>query len=183
MDEQNPYEPPKSLVTDPAAPDYPDLRARVWTLASWIFVFGINLAVPLIFSSSMTDEHGKLGMFIAVTSLLFSGCLVCAVRRELAVSLLIGGALVGLMQVFPLLQFLAGVIGMAAGSCFGLAEFGGDERSPRLTSELGGFVVTLITGGSLMTAAACLGWPIQWFMARRRKTRGTIRSAGGLRSD
>ena len=59
MDEQNPYEPPKSLVADAVAPDYPDLRARVWALAAWIFVFGINLAVPLIFSSSMIDGIGR----------------------------------------------------------------------------------------------------------------------------
>ena len=87
--------------------------------------------------------------------------------------------MVGLLQIFPGLQILAGMFGMAAGSALGVADFGGAERPPSLANELGGFVVTLVTGGILMTAAACLGWPIRWFVARRRKTRRTP-AGGGL---
>jgi hypothetical protein len=40
-----------------------------------------------------------------------------------------------------------------------------------LISELGGFIITLITGGILMTAAAGVGWAIRWLTAERQSHR------------
>jgi MFS family permease len=171
LDEHNPYEPPKTAMGPTAPLEQANRRVQMWTFGTWIFVFAINMAVPLLFSSSMTEEHGKLGMAIALLASVACGCFLCAYHRELALALIIGGVLVGLTQLFPILQFLAGIIGTAVGQALGLAEFGNDERGPRVTSELGGFVVTLVTGGILITAAALLGMAIRSLIARNRKRR------------
>ena len=144
-------------------------------LTAWVFVFGINLAVPLIFSSSMTDEHGKLGMFIAIVSLLACGCFACAVRRVFADALIIGGVVVGLLQIFPVLQILAGMFGMAAGSALGLADFGDDGRPPSLANELRwisrrhALIARSCISGRPRTAP-CWAGQFAWIVVRRRKT-------------
>ena len=171
MDEHNPYEPPKSSMPPPAPVDHANRRVQMWTFGTWIFVFAINMAVPLLFSASMTEEHGKLGMAVALGAFLTCGCFLCAFHRELARALIIGGVVVALTQIIPMLQFIAGSIGMAVGLGLGVADFGGDERGPSLTSEFGGFVVTLVTGGILITAAAVSGLSIQWLASRRRARR------------
>jgi hypothetical protein len=124
------------------------------------------MAVPLLFSGPVTEQHGKLGMGVALVSFLACGCYLCAYHRKLAVALLVGGVLVALTQLFPILQIVAGLIGMAVGQAFGQTSSGEDEATPHLTGELGGFVVTLITGGILIGAAACSGVAILWLTAR-----------------
>ena len=73
------------------------------------------MAVPLLFSLALTDQHGRLGMSVAALFLLTIGCVICAANRKLAVALLAGGALVALSQLLPGLQIIAGMVGMGAG--------------------------------------------------------------------
>jgi hypothetical protein len=138
----------------------------LWTYAAWAFVLAINMAVPLLFSGSVTEQHGKLGMGVALLSFLVCGCYLCAYHRKLALALLVGGVLVALTQLFPILQILAGLIGMAVGQSLGQTSSGADEATPHLRSEVGGFVVTLVTGGILIGAAACSGMAILWLTSR-----------------
>ena len=157
VDDDNPYAaPPK-----PEKQKHSDALARrrpgVFTYVTWAFVFAVNLALPLLFSSSITQQHGKLGMSIAALFLLASGCHVCSISRKQAAVLISGGALVGLSQLFPFLQFIAGILGLIVGQFLGLVYAGNDERSPQIISEFGGFVVTLVTGGILMAASASAG--------------------------
>ena len=143
----------------------------MWTFGAWIFVFAINMAVPLLFSASITEEHGKVGMLLAIAAFLASGCFLCAYHRELALALIIGGVIVGLTQLFPVPQILAGWIGLVIAKAVGLADFHDAEGSPRLMSELAGFVVTLVTGGILIVDATFIGIAIRWLAARRRRRR------------
>jgi MFS family permease len=177
MEEHNPYEPPKSSTMPPPDPDPSSRRARAWTYGAWIFVCAINMAVPLLFSATLTEEHGRLGMLLAVVSFFFCGCFLCAFQRGLALAVIIGGVIVALTQLFPILHIVAGWIGMAVGDALGLADFGTGDQSPRLLNELGGFVVTLITGGILMAIATGIGLAIQWFRARRRLHRSKKKSS------
>jgi MFS family permease len=173
MEEHNPYAPPKSSTTPTPDRDPLSRRARAWTYGAWIFVCAINMAVPLLFSATLTEEHGKLGMLLAVVSFFLCGCLLCAFQRNLALAVIIGGVIVALTQLFPILHIVAGWIGMAVGDLLGVADFGRGDDSPRLLNELGGFVVTLVTGGILMAIATGIGLTIQWFTARRRVHRAT----------
>jgi hypothetical protein len=117
----------------------------------------------------MTQEHGKLGMSIAALFLVLLGCYFCAAGRKLAAALIAGGALVGLSQMFPALHIIAGMIGMTVGQALDLANIGDEERPAQIVNEIGGFVVTLITGGILMAAGACGGMlmrlvtPARWW--------------------
>jgi MFS family permease len=171
MEGHNPYEPPKSSTAPPPDRSPASRRARAWTYAAWIFVCALNMAVPLLFSGSMTEEHGKLGMLLAVVSFFSCGCFLCAFQHKLAQAAIIGGAFVALTQLFPVLHIVAGLAGMAIGHALGLADIGSDEQSPRLLSELGGFVVALITGGILMAVATGFGLAIQWIASRRKDHR------------
>jgi hypothetical protein len=143
----------------------------MWTFGAWLFVFATNLAVPLLFSSSVTQAHGSLGMVFAILALLTLGGFLCTYHRELSRALLIGGVLIAMTQLIPIPQILAGWIGLAIGNALGLAEFSRGDQPARLTSEFGGFVVTLITGGILITAAACIGLTLRWLASRFRTPR------------
>jgi large-conductance mechanosensitive channel len=171
MEEQNPYEPPKSSTMPTPDRGTSSRRARAWTFGAWIFVCAINLAVPLLFSATLIEAHGKIGMMLAIVSFFFCGCCLCAFQRDLALAVIIGGVFVALTQLFPILHIVAGWIGVAVGDALGLADFGSGDKSPRLLSEFGGFVVTLITGGILMAVATGIGLAIQWFRSRRRMRR------------
>jgi hypothetical protein len=99
--------------------------------------------------------------------LLALGCYLCAAFRELAAALIAGGTLVGLAQLFPALQLIAGMIGMLVGRILGLANDGDDQRSPQILNEYGGFVVTFVTGGILMAASASAGMLLQFVTPAR----------------
>ena len=168
MDENNPYEAPSHAVHTPLPAANKSARAARFTYISWVFVFALNMAVPLLFSSSLTREHGKLGMSLAALLLFASGCYICAVARKLAAALIAGGVLVALSQLFPILQIIAGMIGMSVGETLGLARIG-DGHPTQLFNEYGGFVVTFATGAILMAAAASAGMlmrsitPARWW--------------------
>jgi hypothetical protein len=157
LDEHNPYEAPRSAMTSSLPAGNANRRAGKLTYGAWAFVFAINLAVPLLFSASFTQEHGKRGMLLAVLSLLTLGCYFCMSGRKLTTALIVGGAVVGLTQFFPAIQIIAGLMGMGLGKVLGLTDLGDEVHPPRVNSEYGGFVVTFVTGGILMAASACAG--------------------------
>ena len=162
MDENNPYEAPGEALASSVPDGQGNPRTGGLTYVAWIFVFAINMAVPLLFSVSLTDQHGRLGMSVAAFFLCALGCYICAANRKLAVALLAGGAVVALTQLLPGLQIIAGMIGMGVGQALGHATLGGDSDPARMTSEFGGFVVTFITGGILIAGSLCAGVLLQF---------------------
>ena len=121
MDDNNPYQAPGEALTTPLAHEPANPRAGVLTYVAWIFVFAINMAIPLLFGASLTEQHGRLGMSVAAFFLLAVGWYICAAKRKFAVALLAGGALVALTQLLPGLQIIAGAIGMGVGQATGHA--------------------------------------------------------------
>jgi MFS family permease len=162
LDEHNPYQTPSDVVTNSSPDGIVRHRAGALTYTAWIFIFAINMAVPLLFSLALTDQHGRLGMSAAALFLFTLGCLICAANRKLAVALLAGGALVALTQLVPGLQIIAGMIGIGVGQTLGHATFDSDDHPARITSEFGGFIVTFITGGILMAGSICAGILLQF---------------------
>jgi hypothetical protein len=163
LGEHNPYETPANVASASLPEGTARPRAGAFTYAAWIFIFAINTAIPLLFSASVTDQHGKLGMSMAALFLLALGCYICAANRKLAVALLAGGALIALTQLLPGLQIIAGMIGMGVGQALGHATLSGDDNpAARITSEFGGVVVTFITGGILMAGSLCAGVLLQF---------------------
>ncbi len=177
LHEQNPYEAPTDALRSVLPTGNANPRVGLGAYMAWIGVFVLNMAVPLLFGASMTQEHGRLGMSVAALLLLAVGCFICAASRKLARHLIVGGALVGLAQLYPILQIIAGMIGMAAGQALGMAELDDDARSPGVSGELGGFVVTFVTGTILIAAGACAGMLLRLLTpARWWQTHGALRS-------
>jgi hypothetical protein len=162
-DDFNPYAAPTDATSSSLRDDRSRRHAGPLTYVAWVFVFAVNMALPLLLSASVTREHGTLGMSVAALLLLALGCFICATRRKLATTLIGGGVLVGLSQLFPALHIIAGMIGMTLAQALGLADNGGnDGRSPLIINEYGGFVVTFVTGSILMAVAACTGMLIRF---------------------
>jgi hypothetical protein len=174
LDEHNPYEPPSEAVRSSSSHEQALARSGVLTYIAWIFIFAINMAIPLLFGASMTEQHGRLGMSVAALLLLVLGSYICAANRKLAVALLAGGAVVALTQLFPILHIIAGMIGMTVGQALGHATLDSDDSPSRITSEYGGFVVTFVTGGILMAGSLFIGVLLRFVTSLR--SRRTIAS-------
>ncbi len=157
MNEFNPYEPPRDAATISIPDPTPRRPTRKFSYVAWLFVFAINMAVPLYFSHPVTEYHGRLGLLFGALLLLALGYYICAVNRRFSSALIVGGAIIAITQVFPVIQIIAGMLGMTVGKAMGLASLGDDHGVPQITTEEGGFIVTLVTGGILMAAAACSG--------------------------
>jgi hypothetical protein len=175
-DETNPYAPPASLRTGSQPRGDSGQRGLIIYLA-WFAVLVLNLAIPLLLALPLTDDRARIGMLIAIALLCAAGCWVCANSRQAGRSLVIGGVLVGLSQLFPILQMFAGVVAMNIGVFSGLGHHGEIET---LNTEIGGLVVTLITGTILMSIAAGIGFVIERLM--RSRTRRAAEASAAARA-
>jgi hypothetical protein len=170
LHEHNPYEAPTAAVRSSLPGEQANPRAGALTYIAWIFVFAINMALPLLFSAPMTEQHGRLGMAVAAVLLLVLGCYICAANRKLAMALLAGGAVVALAQLFPIIHIIAGMIGMTVGQAVGHATLDSDDGPSRITSESGGFIVTFVTGGILMAGSLFIGVLLRFVTSFRSTT-------------
>src|SRR6476620_10245833 len=81
-------------------------------VALWSLVFAFNLVVPLQLAWPVTERGGRLGMAVAVSAVWSAGLAVCFRPGRLRSMLVTGGALVGLSQVAPALQFVTGIVAL-----------------------------------------------------------------------
>ncbi|MGH7140320.1 MAG: hypothetical protein ACREHD_31675 [Pirellulales bacterium] len=166
--EVNPYQAPGREAT-PAGDAVEDPRAARRIKLAWVGVFLLNLCVPLLLAWSLTEQGGRLGMFVATAALFVAGYWLCASVRRFGQALVVGGVAVGLAQVAPVLQIWSGMAGYLAAEFLGL-ERSGPHAGPRLTSEAAGFVTTITTGGLLMAAAFVAGLAIRGLFSNLRKS-------------
>ncbi len=149
-------------------PDDPDFAGRIgppkgfarggWALVGgWAGVYALNLIVPLPLGWTMTDAAGRVGMVLAVLTMLATGGYACLGSRKAGVTLLVGGGILAVCQFFPFPQILAGMIGIAAARAMGLTTGGEGHGMEVVNSVLGGFVATTLTGGILIVAALSMG--------------------------
>ena len=132
-----------------------DATARPSGLA-WLMVFLANLPIPLMFGWIFTAKHGRLGMAAAILLWWLMGHQICRTSRGFNLALVTGGLLVGLSQIFPILQSQAGAWSLGIGSKLGQVKPVHGEEFMVLT-ELGGFLVTMLTGGILIAVALACG--------------------------
>lgn len=151
----NPYQPPASPAGEIAPGSALDWSP--FAMVAWPVVLILNLATPVLFASSMTGEHGKLGVVAAVVVFLVIGWLACFARPKLANRLLAGSAILAVTQIFPVIQIVAGSVAVSIGGAIGAAEVN-EWEDPRLTSELGGFVVASITGVVMAGVSMAVGY-------------------------
>ena len=148
----------------------PQDNQRLLTLfTQWLIAFSANMIVPLIFGLSETHENGRDGLWFAVASLFAIGLAVCMFQQRLATTTIIGSVVVGLSQLFPILQIIAGVLAFGMTDRFGLRHNDALDSWPRIYNESSGFVVTFVTGSLLILASLITGalirlnTPSQWW--------------------
>jgi hypothetical protein len=123
---------------------------------AWLMLVAWNVPVPLILGWVGTDWGARLGMFAAIPVFYCLGGWLFRKMRAIQQTIVWGGLTVVLSQLFPLLHIFAGAGALGAGERLGLPVE--DERA---TGLIAGFVVTLLTGAILLTAAAVIGLGLQ----------------------
>lgn len=159
--DENPYAAP--LAVDPVASPVSRLRPQGWMIA-WTVVYGANLIVPLMFALGTVQGSGTLGMVLAMFVMWLVSLMICARARPVRSWLMAGGIAVAISQFMPILQIMAGMMGVGLASLLvrGPAEAGDDDLVRGLgavgTSFPLGLLATLLTGAALMVASLAIGF-------------------------
>lgn len=167
---ENPYRAPESDTTAGVIRSG-DLDRNAFIM--WAIVFGLNMVLPLLFSVELTQHHGRFGMCAASLVLFIAGWVLCALSARTARKLILGAAIVALTQLFPILHVVAGSVSIRIAESFQLADGGGGDPDldeggfPEITSELGGFMVTILVGGILLTFASIIGLVLSFVFPQR----------------
>jgi hypothetical protein len=130
-------------------------------LAAWAVVFLVNLPVPVMFGSSLTEGNARLGMIVGTALLGLVGGVFCQRSYRICLGMNSGGLVVALTQVVAIPQFIAGMIGLTVSTALGLAEPNFDVPRYEMTLWAGGFVTTIVTGALLMGLALGIGLVFQ----------------------
>jgi hypothetical protein len=135
-----------------AACPRPDPTPR---LLGWSVVYVLNLIIPGFFGSIVCRDGGNLGMVLGVVA--FYVAVTWAVMRwpRFARWATLGGTAVALTQFAPLIQFWSGSLALWLwGGLIGATRL---KLGDGVIAEVGGFVVTVLTGQPLFMVAILLG--------------------------
>lgn len=145
----------EDAISDPETSEPTTYRALWWGL--WSNVYLVNLPVPLFFGFLVTSGGGWIGMGCGVIVTWCLGQIVCLWSGTLRKALVIGGCVVALTQLFPVLQFI--LVGIAVDlweGATGISFDGGPQ--PRTALEFSGFAVTLLTAQMHIAIAVAVGY-------------------------
>ncbi len=147
MDGDNPYQPPEAIEVAASA-----FRGK-W-LVLWIFVFVANLLMPVFFAWTVLEDGGGSGVLLGTALLLGISIVVLIQFPRLIRWTRIGGIVVAVSQLFPLLQIVAGSIGIGSAEIVGAARKLTPEEQDFLIAPPLGFAAALVT--TLVTGAVLL---------------------------
>lgn len=154
--EANPFQPPTSIRSI-APTRFRRTRLRDFLMIAWPFIFGANMIVPLLFGWELVEQSGALGVLFASVILLALGWLLFVLWPALALRLTFGSIFTALLQIFPILHMIIGIIAFGITFELGQATDMNDQAMPRITSELGGFIITSVMGCTLLLFATGIG--------------------------
>lgn len=152
--EVNPYQAPATAAAV-SADEHPHAPRRI--KFAWFGVFVLNLCAPLFVGWLTTEKGGRNGMFAGVGVLFLAGYWLCTRARSIGRALVVGGLAIGLTQVLPAMQMMAGIVGLCVVSALRLGKPAPDDVMLSVRSDASGFVLTIVTGGLLMAAAFVAG--------------------------
>ncbi len=128
-----------------------------WQLG-WVCVLGLNLIIPLMFGLGFAQDDARWGMWLAIGCIWLAGHFYCKRGRVNAYSLVVGGAFFALGQLIPVLQIVAGMIGLSVARGLNLTNLPSDTKPlPSTSSFFGGFLATTITAFLLIPIAYSIG--------------------------
>lgn len=155
----NPYQSPLSENNAPLHPSASSDLTQL--LVAWPFLLAINLGVPLMFGWPMVEQHGKLGLVVAIALFAVGGWLLCFYSPAVARRLLVGSIVIAATQLFPILHMIVGIIAIGIVERTGHGEIADDfAGGDQITSAFGGFLATTITGCALAVCALGAGYVI-----------------------
>lgn len=175
MDDSNPYQAPTLIASADHTPraqasDRLDLLA----VLGWPIVFLANLAVPVLAGWGIVFDEAIAGCGIAITAQLLAGWSLCFLWPSAARRLLLGAVFTGLSQIIPVLHAIAGLVGFIVADLMGQVANDQDMGPGTLRTLGGGFLVTFVTGGVLLTCAGIGGFLVSLALPRRWFTRETV---------
>ena len=150
----NPFEPPATVDSKRPTPPI-RLGQHVWW--SWPMVVLFNCVLPGLIAFSSTGPMGKFTILASVLAFIVAGLLIARtniiwIRRATA-----GGVVVGVLQLFPVLQIFAGVIAAEFVTALGLGTphlfVSQGQRMPPIVAA----AMTWIVGAQLFIAATIPG--------------------------
>ena len=150
--EANPYQASSTVDTTSVA----EVPRGWFQQVRWPAVFALNLIVPLMLATNFVPEKGNVGLASAIVVLYLAGWLFCRLGPECERSLIRGGALIALTQLFPILQVLAGLLAFGIMASLG-AAVDADNANFGIQRERDAFAITMMVGLMLMSLAAGLG--------------------------
>lgn len=115
------------------------------------------MVIPLMAGMELLDEAGVYGVALATLLLLVSGWALFVLWPALAVRVSVGSIVTALLQFFPILHFVIGIIAFSIALQLGHATDFTDDSGPKITSEVGGFLITFIMGSTLLLLATGIG--------------------------
>lgn len=124
----------------------------------WPIALALNLIVPVLMAGALPGGCGPLGIAAGIGLIWYLGHRLCALQSGVGRALVIGGYIVALSQICPLLQMAAGLlgIGVARALCQGDLAIFDDGQIPGVT-DLGGLIATMTTGVVLTLTALAIG--------------------------
>jgi hypothetical protein len=151
----NPFQPPNSEDERPKLIKQANWRSA-WMIA-WPFIYGANMIVPIMVGRELIRDAGLLGVIFASVLLLALGWTLFVTWPALAIRLSLGSIFTALLQFFPILHFILGILAFGLAVELGQATDMNDQVMPSIDTEWGGFIVTLTMGFMLMLISTGFG--------------------------
>jgi hypothetical protein len=119
--------------------------------AVWVALLVLNLPLPLWLGWDVVNEFGRCGLIAAIVFVWLLGHLTVHRLGDWLESLLFGGVCTALLQFFPVVHLVAGLIGLD------LALRLDPAASSSRASAIGGFLATVFTAAQLLVVAFVIG--------------------------
>lgn len=126
----------------------------------WSALYLANLPLPMFMGFCVAYGPGVIGMAVGIAGLYLAGRGACRADSWGVLMFSYGGTLVAGLQMFPVLQLIAGMLGVGTASALG--QGGSADNSLPLTAA-GGLIATLVTGVVLIACATVAGFVLMAF--------------------
>jgi len=164
---QNPYQSPAEPKTVSNEDSFKTRTFLGWC-GIWMLVLGLNLPIPLLLATSVTDGNSWIGIGAALLLVVAMGVVLTIVYPKAIEALSNGGILTAASQLIPILHLFFGEFALQVCADLGLTQ-NPDDFMERVYEPTGGFLATLLTAMPLLMIAFCLGFVIAQWKAWRTK--------------
>lgn len=134
----------------------------------WTLVFVANLPVPVLCAGMFVAPDGWFGLCGGLAVLFWVGFALCLFRFRVGRSLVWGGGIIALSQMFPVLQLFCGAFGLGMWETIGGQrllrdeDFHGPEPGWQGDQNIAALTVVFFTAHPLLVIAVLIGAFARW---------------------